>query len=516
MNQKILEMAYALAEQDSTAGYIPYLRHVVVDCRPEPARFSAVARQWQWEWAAQVAPALEAATGHRQLYNGPRCFWRTLARGHDKTTGLARLANWALCFSRRQIEIVMAAADRDQAALLTEAMAREAELNPWLGRKLTFQRDRVLGPTGVLKVLTSDAPTAAGLRADLIIMDEVTHWERRDLWDMLWSGLTKRPDAVCVVITNAGLKPSWQWDIKEIARTSRRWLVYEPPGRLDTWMSEADIAEDRKLLLPSEARRLLDNQWVDAAEEAGYLSRAEVMGPDDLGRELGLVYQTRGRKGVSYWASADYGPKRDRTCLAIVHQRDSGLLVLDKLDVWQGRPEAPVPISDIRSWVKEAREDFGDVSLVADPYQLEELIQDLSGEIVVERFESRGGKSNYEMAELLRSLIVNRGIAWYPGAGRLAPGDDLVEELCGLITKRMAYGYRFDHELNKHDDRAVAVGMACVQILNRPRRRAFVKPPVVKPPALPSAPIPVRLRTRAEERGLYGMPQESGRRNGRF
>ena len=31
-----------------------------------------------------------------------------------------------------------------------------------------------------------------------------------------------------------------------------------------------------------------------------------------------------------------------------------------------------------------------------------------------------------------------------------------------IIRPNMSYGYRFDHENNKHDDRAVVLGMRCV------------------------------------------------------
>lgn len=136
-------------------------------------------------------------------------------RGHDKTTGLARICNWVLAFSRKPIEIVAAAADFDQAALLVESMAAEARLNPWLAKRIVYGAKRIKGPGGVLKILTADSATSFGLRADLVVCDEVTHWKKRDLWDTLWSGRQKRPGSVFVVITNGGTLGSWQHDIVE-------------------------------------------------------------------------------------------------------------------------------------------------------------------------------------------------------------------------------------------------------------------------------------------------------------
>lgn len=506
----LYRLACELAEADSRTGHLAYLRHVVIDSRP-PSRFSLSARPWQWHWAAQYAPALDEVTGRSTApYAGPRCFWRTLARGHDKTTGLGRLISDTLAFSKKPLLIDHAAADEDQAALLVAAMKRECELNPWMNQHIRFTKGGAVGPGGELAILTSDAPSAAGRIPDIITVDEITHWRSRDLWDMLWSSVNKREQTLVVVITNAGVRDSWQWDIKEAAKDiPGRWLVYEAPGRLDSWMSEENIAKDRRLLTPSEARRLLDNEWIDPAEESGYLARADIEACENLGRDLGLVYTTQGKRGVPYWASLDYGPKRDRTALAIVHQSDSGLLIVDKLDVWQGSPDAPVQIADIRSWVDEARQFFGDVSVVADKYELEELIQDLSRRMRVERFEPRGGKGNYEMAELLRSLIVNRQIAWYPGCGSLPVKDGktetLKDELLGLVTRPMSYGYRFDHEATKHDDRAVAIGMAAVKILAGIVPHRFEVPPT---PEKPTRDLFRPRRISAEERGLYGMSEK--------
>ena len=507
---ELYQLMCDLAEADSRKSHLQYLRHVVIDSRP-PQRFLTAARSWQWEWAEQYAPALDDVTGRSSSrYGGPRCYWRTLARGHDKTTGLARLINDALAFGRRPILIDHAAADWDQAALLLAAMKREGELNPWLKKHIRYTKTGAVGPGGELYIMTSDAPSAAGRIPDVITCDEITHWQSRALWDMLWSSVNKREDTVVVVITNAGVRDSWQWDIKEEAKRSpRRWLVYEADGRLQTWMSEQNIADDRRLLTPGEARRLLDNEWIDPAEESGYLLRSDIEACDALGRELGLVYTTRGDRGIPYWASLDYGPKRDRTALAVMHQRPSGLVVIDRLDVWQGSREQPIQVADVRSWVHEQRQFFSDLSVVADPYQLEELIQDLSRHVRVERFEARGGKANYEMAELLRSLVVNRRIAWYPGCGSLpvAEGrtEDLADELRGLVTRPMSYGYRIDHEATKHDDRAVCVGMGAVQLLAGVPPTTFQTPPRVDPP--PGDTFRPR-RISAEGRGLYGMSEK--------
>lgn len=480
-----LALSYELARRESRGSPLAYLDRVVIDSRPEPRRFGLVARDWQWRLYRPVVPALRAICGHTPPYGGPRCFWRTLPRGHDKTSHLARLANYGISFAARPVEIVVAAGDSDQAELLKEAMQREAELNPWFGRALKFHRKRVYGPSGVVKINTADAPTSFGLRAGIYVCDEITHWAKPDLWTALWSGRDKVPGAMFVVLTNAGMLGSWQHDLLvEAQRDPVTWDVYEAPGQLNSWMSPEEIEKTRRMLPPAEARRLFDNNWIDPAEECGYLTRAELLACEELGAEKGLVFQARGITGQCYVASIDYGPKRDRTALCVAHQdTTTGHVHVDRLEVWQGSPEAPVLISKVREWLDGVITNFRPLWLVVDPYQMEELIQDYSRRLPVERFESRGGKANYEMAELFRSLIVNRQIAWYPGAGGLPVGgkaETLVDEVAGLVTKQMAYGYRVDHESTKHDDRFSALGMACVTLLHRPRPASWTAP---RPPA---------------------------------
>lgn len=110
--------------------------------------------------------------------------------------------------------------------------------------------------------------------------------------------------------------------------------------------------------------------------------------------------------------------------------------------------------------------------LVVDPAQLEGLaIKYERKGIWVQRFEFMGGKNNHRMAQLLKTSVQNRKITWSPMAGMLPEKTDagkiiedrsFAQELSMLITKPMSYGYRFDHESGRHDDRACAVGMALV------------------------------------------------------
>lgn len=474
--QARLDAAYRLADELSSKSGMGYLQSVVIDSKPEPRPFRLLAKPWQWERARRIVPALEHLAGMNPKYSGPLSYCDVMPRGYDKSSFLGRMCSWLLAYGKRKRTIIIASGDEEQAGLVTDAMRAEADLNPWLMARLKFTKERIIGPGGEAKVLAADAPTSYGQRGDLYLLDEFTHWKNDKFWVSLLSGRAKIPDALFVILCNAGLKNTWQWEVIEAIKDNPQWAYFYPESRLPTWMSEEQIAEDRKLLPPAEAKRLYDNVWIDPGEQSGYLTRAEVRACENSA----LCEQFRGRNGIYYWASIDYGPKRDRTTKGIYHQEPSGLLVVDKMEVVQGSPDNPVQISSLREWLEEMRRLFPDLSLVCDPYQLEDLCQFYEHHMPVKRFEARGGKSNYEMAAKLRSVIVNRQIAWYPGMGTISlpngRADTIEDELCSLVLKPMIYGYRFDHELTKHDDRAVNMGMAVCQLLEQMQPPKWVGP----------------------------------------
>lgn len=475
--QEKLEAVYKLCQQASYSSCLEYLNRLVIDCRPDPAPFRERADPWQWALAAKVIPAIESVARTTTDYAGPTSFWLTLPRGHDKTSFVGRLLNWILAFSRINVDAVAAAADKDQANLLVDAMQKESRLNPWLGRLLSFKHYQAKGllSGSSLEILSSDAPTSYGLRPDIIVCDELTQWGKQDLWDALLSGRRKRgASAVQLVITNAGLIGSWQWQILQLAKKSpKSWWVYEAPGMICSWISRKDLEEDRKQMLPSIARRMLDNQWLDPAEGAGYLTRTEARACEDLGASMQLRQATRGQLGIQYIASIDYGPVKDRTAMCIMHDHQ-GVAVVDRLDVLQGSKKSRVLIKDVEDWIDDVRSRFDLAAVVVDPYQMESTIQKYEKLLPVVRFEPRGGKANYELAQTLRSAVLNSRLAWAPGMGDLIHNGcrhTLADELAELGVRELSYGYRVMNLPGRHDDRCVAVGMALVSLLKAEQKR---------------------------------------------
>ena len=491
MSTSVAEIGRKIRERErllhrlSGESFRYYLDAVRIAASPEPLRFGAVAEPWQRDILRPLIPAVEFAAGFNPGYwskdaplgtTGKLSFATILPRGHDKSSLEGRIASWLLGYSRVPIRGYIVAKDGDQGELILQAMQDEARLNPWIARHLNFKSMKVTGPGGWFEVLPADSGSAYGLRGNVYIVDELTNWDARGqkMWTAVISGREKVPGALLMLLSNAGVQETWQWEIREAISAHADWEVFERQGQLASWMTKERVDGLRALLPPSEAARLYDNEWVDPATEFDYLRRTEVEACEALGVALGLTMKLRRDPWTqNYVASIDYGARRDRTALSVVHVAPDGVVHVDRLDVWQGRPDDPVQIPRVEAWVDDILRQFAPQAWVVDPANLEGTVQMMERRgLPVERFEPRGGKSNYELAQHLRALVVNRRLAWYGGAGDLLvtnPSTGITkretfgDELRGLRVKRMPYGYRFDHENQKHDDRAVAVGMASLR-----------------------------------------------------
>lgn len=479
-----------MSERAASGSFEGFLGQVVIDSRPEPRPFREIADPWQYDQARCYSQALENITGHRAGYKGPHSFWQGMPRGHDKTSAIARAACWMLAFSRRRLSGIVAAADGDQAALIVEAMTAVVELNWWLKSRVTVGAKKAAGPGGSLKIITADAPSAFGATIDFFILDELTHWKKRDLWEAIWSGRVKRPDSVALIITNAGVLKSWQDEVRQAARQDDDWSVFEVPEfqKWSSWMRQADWDKLRNFLTKSLAKRVLDNVWTDPAEDSGWLTRGEIQRCWD---DTIPLHTATKKRGFVYKAAIDYGPKKDRTALCVLHAEPGpDIVVVDKLDVWQGSPENRIKIADVERWIEEMIDLFN-VDLVFDEYQMEGTIQKWEGRRLVTRFEPRGGKANYELAECLRHLVANRKLRFNPGCGPLPTGgrvETFTDELASLVIQATQYGYRIQHQRLRadqppefvcHDDRTVAVGMAALQAVRDFTGGPWVAPSVV-------------------------------------
>lgn len=452
-----------------------FLDSILIPSSPEPQRFGECADEWQRDMMRAKIPAFEHLAGLNPGYSGPLRFLDVLARGHNKSSSEAWLACWLLMASKRRIHGYVLAADRDQGRLIVQAADDFLRLNPWVD--VTIQKDVFTGAAGEVQVLPFDARSNMGLRGNLYILDEIVHWKRQDEWTAIISGLKKVRPTVLAVMTNAGLLDTWQHDVYlEATAKPKRWSTFHRPGTLASWLDPTEIEEDRAILPPSEFKRLVDNLWIDPAEEYDYLRRSECIACEAMGTSL--IYRLTKQVGVAHYiVGVDYGAKKDRTALVVLHVDKNGVVVIDRLEVWQGSdfPDGRVPVEKVENWLLEVRRSFSPSLIVLDPHQMEGTAQRLEGlGAPVERYNFRGGRGNFELAQHLRAIVATKRITWYPDAGTIIVKDKrtggtkretLTDELAGLRVKNMHYGFRFDHQIQKHDDRAFAIAIASLRAI---------------------------------------------------
>ncbi|MFK8250660.1 terminase large subunit [Ancylobacter terrae] len=158
-----------------------------------------------------------------------------LPRGNRKTSLAAALALLHTIGPERIRggEVISAAADRKQARLAySEALGIVNEL-PEAARntrvldyrnRLSFPRDG-----SFYEAISADAGTQHGRTPVFALADELHAWKKRDLWDVIRSGLVKTAGSLLVVATTAGRgQENVAWDIVEDARKVARGEVTDP------------------------------------------------------------------------------------------------------------------------------------------------------------------------------------------------------------------------------------------------------------------------------------------------
>jgi len=460
---------------------------LLIDADGEPRRFGPTLDPWQAKDFAALDAGWKRVAG--QKADGPLRAYLERPRGHSKTSDLAVMATWALFASRRKLSGYGAAADLDQAKLLHGAIDRIVRLNPWLTAILEVQRSTIVNSrTGsTLEILTSDAPTSYGLTPDFLVIDELTHWTKRDLWDSLISSAAKRAACMLVIIANAGYGDSWQWETREAIRENPSWYFSRIDGPRASWIT-ADRLEEQKRLLPRIAyERLWLNRWTSGSGDA--------LDPRDIESALSLRGPSGDPEpGWMYFAGLDLGLSRDKAALAIVgrhlgHSEEvakptpsipiaqkalieaglieqpeqeaeyivhpgTGRLRLAQLQVWTPPTHGKVDIEQIEETIVKLDSRFH-LQIGADPWQAAYLIERLRKRNVLIVPVDFTGSNLKSMASSTLEAFRERNI-------ELFPEPQLVGDLRALRVEERSYGFRLvsPRGPNGHGDSATALAIA--------------------------------------------------------
>jgi hypothetical protein len=383
-----------------------------------------------------------------------------LGRGSWKSGGSAAVA-CTEAILEPGTDIVVGAGDVDQGAIILGHLDGYLDRNARLASLCTKRgNERLFEGGSRIRVLSSDAATAWGLggerRRFRAICDELTIWRSEELWAAFSSATGKVRDAQIIVLSNAGFDAgsSWQYRIREAARTELWGHLYAPPGIVASWIS-LEWIEQQRILLPAVAfERVIENRWTTGAGDFVTAEQwRECVDP--------FLQPSRGGSG-RYFGGLDLGLTHDRTVLAIVHWHGDKI-VLDELLVWQGEKTEPVSIVAVEAALLDAAERYPGLELYADPWQMRRSLEALKGRIRMHEFVFSQA-SVQKLSSTLLNAVTSQVL-------RVFADVELEREVLGLRVVQTGSGWRFDHRAGRFSDRAVALAMAIQLAQERGRGR---------------------------------------------
>lgn len=148
-----------------------------------------------------------------------------LPRGNRKTSLAAALALLHTIGPERVPggEVIVAASDRKQAKIAYREALGLCQAHPKIAPNIRPKdyTNQILYPKigSFLEAISSDAGTQHGRTPVFVLADELHAHKKRDLWDVLRSGLVKTAGSLLVVATTAGRgQENIAWEIVEDAR----------------------------------------------------------------------------------------------------------------------------------------------------------------------------------------------------------------------------------------------------------------------------------------------------------
>jgi len=394
------------------------------------------------------------------LGEGPPYSFLTRPRGGSKTTDLAGMSIAFLVSLPAGSQLDWLAADREQGQLGIAVIQGFVQRTPYLRGVFDVRTSRVVHRESgtALTVMAADAPSSWGRTPRVAVVDEVCQWADtpgpKRLWEAVSTSMAKRSDGQLVVISTAGAPGHWSHSLYQHALIDPLWTVHEVPGPVE-WVAEERLEEQRRRLPDSSFRRLHLNQWT-APED-------RLTSVEDLDAAMTLEGPVAPVTGVQYVAGLDIGLTNDRTAVAVCH-RDSDAVVLDRLQVWSGTRRNPVDLGEVEAWVAEAVAEYNGASVFADPFQAVHMIQRLRARRVKIASHQFTARSNAELALTLHNLLRERRIV-------LPDDPELRDELANVRLRETSPGvYRLDHDQGRHDDRAIALGLAAFYLSQRRER----------------------------------------------
>lgn len=343
----------------------------------EVGLFGEHASDFQREFIQAAAPGLLKIARPDAPEPRWRRFWSQLHRGAGKTLVGGILSLWLLLYSMlRQVRGGVIATDQDQGGISRDTIDMLVRLFSQhvapIDDLIEVQRWRVVNKANgsELLILSSDAPSSYGLTLDWAICDEITLWPTPGMWTSVVSTIAKRKNAMLFVLSNPGWVDSWQHPIHEMVQDAPDWLYLN--AQRSPWISEEQLAEQRRLLTPDDYLRNWENTWITGA--GGTLSSRDI---DAL---LTIEEQPQWPDPEAYRIGGlDLASKNDRVGFVLLESREgSGRVKLIHAQSWAPDPgTGAIDLIQVEHDLREIHRHFPMHRLRFDPWGADLLTQQL-------------------------------------------------------------------------------------------------------------------------------------------
>lgn len=367
-------------------------------------------------------------------------------RGHNKTGALAWYALQKLFLGTVEQNIICCASDIEQAGIILDSVKGFLKRNRFIGRGIKIRKNEIINPKkhSKIKIISSDTASSWGLKPSVVICDELSQWNDKELFFSLFSATGKIADCQLAIISNAGFRKNWTWDIREQARKSPDWHFFSAEGVIAKWISKKWIDTQREILPPPIFQRYILNKWV--LDGGSFITLKEY---ENCVGDIPLI------TNESCYMGIDLGLKRDRTCISVVTRNNFGKVILIHKEIFTGSKEEPVQLEIVENTIRNLYTKFYIKKIYIDPWQAMSSIQRLEKEgLPIEEY-----KFSIPNIQKLSQELFNL----FHNAKIIVPKDEFLQnEILGMDIVLKSYGWRIDHETRGFSDQVISLGMACL------------------------------------------------------
>lgn len=420
---------------------------MVIHCAQGKKRFGDVMAPFQRERFEQIVPALLAVANGTKPPIGR--YWWEAVKGAAKDSDLAACLLWLTAFTRRPLQIQLGAADQDQADETRKAAKVILPLWPWLAQRVQIQNWKIIceATDSVCEIVAADIAGSHGSRPDVLVINELSHIERREFAENLRDNAAKVPHGLVVIATNAGYLGTWQHDWREIARTSDRW-IFNQRTEPAPWLDPAEIEEAKQRNTAARFNRLFRGVWAPAGS-------GNAIDADDLDKAVclpGPLTKYDGRFGP-YLMGIDLGIRRDHSAACIIGLNLRG----DRMRLAHCRSWDPakwcgsIPLSVVRDECLGLARDFQIIGCAFDPWNAHLLAEQMAAENIPMYPHVSSAKERDLVAKHTIEIFRNRLVDLYHDEGLLR---DLSR--VSLVERNGKYTIVMPRDESGHCDKASA------------------------------------------------------------